>query len=205
MGRELTSLPTGAGAERRAADLGLATEAARGDATARRRLAGRLLDRVRRTTAYLAGPGGEAEDLAQVALIKVLTSAGSFRGECTLEFWADRIAVRTVMKSIHKLRRRERLRAAIHDPEPWSPGTDERVARLLLQRRLAAKLQELAPERRAAIVLHHVEGYGVGEIAALTDAPVNTVRDRLRQGRKQLRKKIKADPALRDWVEAMER
>ena len=158
---------------------------------------------IRRTTAYVAGPGGDADDLAQVALIKILTSAGSFRGECALEFWADRIAVRTVMKSIHKQRRRERLRAEVHEPEPWTPGTDDRVNLRMLRRQLATKLQQLSPERRTAIVLHHVEGYGVAEIAEMTGAPINTVRDRLRQGRKLLRKKIKTDPVLREWVETV--
>jgi RNA polymerase sigma-70 factor (ECF subfamily) len=110
-----------------------------------------------------------------------------------------------VMKSIHKLRRRERLRAEVHEPEQWTPGTDERANLRRLRLRLAEKLQQLSPERRNAVVLHHVEGYGVAEIAELTDAPINTVRDRLRQGRKLLRKKIKTDPTLREWVEAMER
>jgi DNA-directed RNA polymerase specialized sigma24 family protein len=37
----------------------------------------------------------------------------------------------------------------------------------------------------------------------MTGAPVNTVRDRLRVGRKQLKKKILTDPSLQDWVAAV--
>jgi RNA polymerase sigma-70 factor (ECF subfamily) len=50
------------------------------------------------------------------------------------------------------------------------------------------------------VVLHHVEGYGLPEIAEISGAPVNTVRDRLRIGRRQLRQRILADPEVRDWL-----
>jgi DNA-directed RNA polymerase specialized sigma24 family protein len=55
------------------------------------------------------------------------------------------------------------------------------------------------------VVLHHVQGYGIVEVAEMTGAPVNTVRDRLRVGRRQLRKRILGDPALRGWLDREDR
>lgn len=182
-------------------DVALAGAAANGDQVARRDLVDRVLNQVRRTTAYLINGGPEADDLAQLALMQILGSAGSYRGECSLEYWADRIAVRTVMKHIHKVRRRERLSEAVHEPSVPSEDIEGQAESHGLRKRLAVLLQKLSSDRRTAVVLHHVQGYDLSEISELTGAPVNTVRDRLRIGRAQLRQHILRDPALRDWVE----
>lgn len=182
-------------------DLEMTSAAALGDRAARRDLVTLLLDQVRRTVSYLAAPDRDAEDLAQLALIQILHSAGTFRGECTLKYWADRITVRTAMKHFRKRQRREKLISAIWEPPPVSEyNLDENVDLLKVRARLSELLSKLSDDRRTAVVLHHVQGYGISEIAEMTDSPVNTVRDRLRVGRRQLKKKIQNDPSLKDWV-----
>jgi RNA polymerase sigma-70 factor (ECF subfamily) len=168
---------------------------------ARRDLVDRVLNQVRRTTAYLTGGGAEADDLAQLALLQILGSAGSYRGECSLEYWADRIAVRTVMKHIHKMRRRERLSEGMQTPPGIVDDVEGQAETHALRKRLAALLQKISGDRRTAVVLHHVQGYDLAEISEMTGAPVNTVRDRLRVGRAQLRQHILRDPALSEWFE----
>ncbi|MCP4602666.1 MAG: RNA polymerase sigma factor [Proteobacteria bacterium] len=175
--------------------------AARGDPIAKRDLISMLLDQVRRTISYLARQNRDAEDLAQLALIQILLSAGSFRGDCTLKYWADRITVRTAMKQFRKRQRREKLSQSMGDLRlPDGREIDETVALKQIRVQLSKVLQNLSHDRRTAVVLHHVHGYGISEIADMTDAPVNTVRDRLRIGRKQLRKRILADPSFKDWI-----
>ena len=143
--------------------------------------------------------------MAQLALIQILHSAGSFRGECTLKYWADRITIRTAMKQFRKRQRREKLSAEMHEPPPTvdDRGLDDQLANKQIRQKLTEMLQKLSKERRTAVVLHHVQGYGIAEIAEMTGAPVNTVRDRLRVGRKQLKKKILTDPSLKDWAAAV--
>jgi len=204
MGWKLTSDAGTVGAEQRAVDVALAAACGRGEPVAQRELLARLFDRVRRMTTYLAGPTGEAEDLAQVALVQILASAEGYRGDCPLEFWADRIAAWTAMKHLHKAKRRRSLAEAVWDPGLAPVTADAETATRELRIGLAAKLQEISEERRVAVVLHHVEGYGVDEIAALTGATRNTVRDRLRKGRAILRKKVLADPVLRVFAKALE-
>lgn len=182
-------------------EIDMTRAAAQGDPVARRDLVDALFDQVRRTVSYLAQPTRDAEDLAQLSLIQILRSAGSFRGECSLSYWADRIAVRTAMKQFRKRQRREKLTQEIWEPAPPPrPGVDEDLALQQIRGRLSAMLQKLSEERRTAVVLHHVQGYGISEIAEMTGSPINTVRDRLRVGRRQLRKRILADPGLKDWV-----
>ncbi len=181
----------------------MAQMAAGGDLIAKRDLIDALIDQVRRTVSYLARPNRDAEDLSQLALIQILHSAGSFRGECTLKYWADRIVVRTAMKQFRKRQRRERLSAAIWEPPPpQERSVDDSVGLRQVRVRLSGLLHKLSDERRTAVVLHHVQGYGIAEISEMTDAPINTVRDRLRVGRKQLKKRILADPSLKDWIGA---
>ena len=65
-------------------------------------------------------------------------------------------------------------------PDPAGDTTPERLA-------LAAAFDALAPEQRAACVLHLQLGYGVAETAALMGAGVETTRSRLRLARQRLR------------------
>ncbi len=184
-----------------AEDLELTRRAADGDRASRRVVATRLMERARSTVFYLASEDPDAEDYAQLAIIEVLRSAGNFRGECSLERWADRIVVRTAMR--HIKRRRWRGTVVALDPEverrPQRAGRDE-PERRQVSRRLAEVLGSLSPERRAVVVLQLIYGHSIAEIADITDTKPNTVRDRLRLGRKQLRKTLARDPLFREWM-----
>jgi len=168
-----------------------------------RRLAERLLDRVRATVHYLAADDADADDLVQLALVEILRSAKSFRGESKLETWADRITVRTSLRWLKRRRSRHQQiqRAAERDPAATASEPERALALRMLRRRLALKLDRLKPDRRAAVVLRHVHGYSVAEISELTGTPLNTVRDRLRVGKQQLRELVTGDPLLRDWAQ----
>lgn len=182
-------------------ELEMTQKAAGGDHNAKRDLVNSLLDQVRRTVSYLSGPDKDADDLTQLALIQILKSAGSFRGECTLNYWADRITVRTSMKQFRKRQRREKLALSMWPETPLDDsGLEDHLASRQIRVHLSKVLQKLSPERRSVVVLHHLQGYGIAEISEMTGAPINTVRDRLRIGRKQLRKRILTDPSLKDWV-----
>lgn len=173
------------------ADVALAQAVARGEHVARLALAERLFDRVRTTVKYLAPGHPDTDDWAQRALIEILRSTASFRGESRLETWADRIAVRTAMRHLRQDRRRAEVVTLVAEPPAEaSEGEDDAVLRYALRQHVATLLQRLAPERRSVIVLRFVHGYSITEIAEITGAPVNTVRDRLRIGKSQLRQHL---------------
>ena len=109
-------------------ELEMAQSAAQGDDNAKRDLVGLVLDQVRRTMSYLSGSERDAEDLSQMALIQILNSAGSFRGECTLKYWAERIAVRTAMKHFRKRQRREKLTVSWFTAAPEHSDDDIELA-----------------------------------------------------------------------------
>lgn len=197
-------------------DLALASAAGRADSRAQRAVVDRLLDRVRATVHYLvAGNNGDADDLVQLSLVEILRSVDSFKGRSRLETWADRITVRTTMRELRRRRKQEKaivrdseegLAALDRAPEVSLQQSQEREAlRGQLRGRLAQKLQRLSPQRRAVVVLRYVHGYSILEISRLTDAPPNTVRDRLQVGKRLLRGFILKDPVMRDWAEMMDR
>jgi len=148
---------------------------------------------------YLAPNHPDADDLVQRSLIEILRSAGSFRGESSLETWADRIAARTSMRLIKQRAHHAEVVTLVAEPEPeeFLSGEAE-VEKASLRRRLTALLSRISPERRAAVVLHYVHGYSVQEVAELTETPANTVRDRLRVGKSLLRKYLLKDAGMED-------
>jgi RNA polymerase sigma-70 factor (ECF subfamily) len=50
--------------------------------------------------------------------------------------------------------------------------------------------------QRSALVLRHVMGYSVNEIAELSDVSPNTVKDRLLRGTREMRRLIRRDVAI---------
>jgi RNA polymerase sigma-70 factor, ECF subfamily len=149
-------------------------------------LATELLPRVRNLVRYLIRGDGDVDDVAQESLVSVLRGLETYRGEGTLEAWADRITARTTFAWLRRRQadqEREReaaeLRAFIGDAEP---APDEYVAR----RRMVRLLDALPLEQRHALVLHHVLEMTVPEVAAELDVPIETVRSRLRLAKQRL-------------------
>ncbi len=187
--------------DRRARDAELVRAASAGGEEARRRLAERVLDRIRTSVRYLCGDSAESADLVQQCLVEVLRSVRGFRGESRLETWVDRVTIRTAMRRLQS-RRAELARELPEDPVAATSLDDPERAltRARVQARLAAMMQKLNPERRGALVLQVVYGYSISEIADMTQAPKETVRDRLKVGKRRLRRLVLTDDALREWA-----
>ena len=128
-------------------------------------------------------------------------SVKSFRGESTLEAWAERITVRTAMREIKRARKRDNpLTSEPIALESSAPGGEARLEKRRISKRAADLVGRLKPKHREAIVLHLVLGYTSAEISEMTDTHVETVRYRLKAGRKHLRALIEEDPMLVDWL-----
>ncbi|MGD8862349.1 MAG: RNA polymerase sigma factor [Myxococcales bacterium] len=177
-------------------DLGLMKLVAEGDAHAQRVLAHRLAPRVQRITGRLVANRADAEDAAQLALIEILRSAGSFREEASIERWADRITVRTTLRHARDQRKRFWSLGSRVDPDEVRAALVDPAQRGQTPRKLEEYLAELPEARREALVLKHGLGYTTEEIAELTGKPVGTVKDRLVAARRQLRKLIQRELRL---------
>jgi RNA polymerase sigma-70 factor (ECF subfamily) len=183
----------------------VAARAKAGDRAAVRELLAAIGPSLLRVARQVLGPGHpEIPDVAQEAAWGVLRGLESFRGECTLQHFACRVAVLTSMN----VRRRERSQqfkaqqlSQLWHTEGVEAPSPERVA---LEQRAASALRELLdtlPVAQAEVLcLHHVVGLTALEIAALGGTPVETVRSRLRLGRKALMARVLESEQLLDTL-----
>ena len=183
-------------------ELALAQRAAADNEVAMRQLADRLLNSVRTTVHYLSPKDAEADDMAQHAMIEILRSVHSFRGDCQLETWATRITVRTAIRHLKKRRSGlSWLEKLTHMPGEPSVSPEQISETYQLRRRVRHILGKLSLPQRTVLVLKLVHGFSIEEIAAATESPVNTVRERLRIARKKFRNYTLLDPVLSGWGE----
>jgi RNA polymerase sigma factor (sigma-70 family) len=143
----------------------------------------------------------DVEDVAQQALAGFVDRLPSFRGESSVSHFAERIAVYRALSA----RRDARMRAGVvvsAEPQELAEAPDGRpgpLGRALESSRrllLLEALDALPPQQAEALTLHFLFDHTVAEIAVMVDAPVETVRSRLRHGKQALRSNIERDERL---------
>jgi len=112
------------------------------------------------TRAYLlVGPGGDAEDLVQEALVATFSGRARFGSVEAAEQYVRRAIV---SRFVDRLRRSGRERTAHDEAARLDPGS----APESFSTELELALARLAPRERACVVLRHVEQLSVAETAA---------------------------------------
>jgi RNA polymerase sigma-70 factor (ECF subfamily) len=181
-------------------DLRLMTLVAAGNVEAMNAVARRLSGRVRRLSRLIVRDDSLADDAAQVALVEILESARTYGAKSSLERWADRITARITLRHAKDERRRFRVVESLDAPESVEPASAERDPSDGVRSETVKPLDEylgtLPEVQREALLLKHSLGYTVEEIAELTSVPVGTVKDRLVNGRRQMRRLIQRDLTL---------
>lgn len=177
----------------------------RGDSSAAAALHARVRSVIDRTVARLLGrKDSHFEDLSQLAMIALVGSMPSFRGECSLDTWTARITAYAVYKELRR-RKAERTMIAPDSSELEADsvsGPDMQAsteARSLL-RRVRLHLAELDPVKAWTLLLHDVGGFDLKEIAEITGASVAAAQSRLVRGRADLQARIEADPELAELL-----
>lgn len=183
----------------------LVAAACEGQRAARRAVVTWLMPTVRNLAHYLSGQGEDPEDLAQSALAELLRNLPKFRAEGSFEGWARRCCIRSMWATIRsgRARRSRDARYGADRPVTDARDPDAEIDREQLRRRLADHLSTFDPDKRIVLVLRLAQGLSVKEIASRVDAPVETVRTRLRVGKKRLAARLADDPALARYREAL--
>jgi RNA polymerase sigma-70 factor (ECF subfamily) len=163
------------------------------DPAAREELARHLRPRVRKLAASVLRNAEDAEDAAQLALFEITRAAASFRGDSCLETWADRIALRTAIRVARQRRLASVRTASDVEPDELQAPSSHQELREGLPQSIRVYLDQLPEARRTALVLRHVMGYSIEEIAELTETSVNTVKDRLLSAREQVRRMVRRE------------
>ena len=130
-----------------------------------------------------------AEDLTQETYLRAFTSLRKFAGRSSSRTWLLSIARRAVVDQIRAASARPRLSART-DWEPVAEQRNDTITRGqagfedLVELKLL--LDQIAPERREAIVLTQVLGLSYAEAAEVCGCPVGTVRSRIARAREDL-------------------
>lgn len=136
---------------------------------------------MKRLALVLTADPGEADDLAQEALLRAYRSWGRIRAEDPGPY------VRRTLINLHRttLRRRiaERKHLNVAKGEPTSSHDHDVEQRV----RVAAALRCLSPIRRATVVLRFYDGLTQAEIARILDRPIGTVKSDLHRALRCLR------------------
>jgi RNA polymerase sigma-70 factor (ECF subfamily) len=185
------------------ADVAALIERARsGDARAFEDLARREERALYRHAARIVGPGADAEDVVQDALLSAWRSIRSFEGT-SFRAWLFRIVTNRALDRMRARKRRPELPLEPAEDEdltwaePASPGPE--LADVAASREALAAVEEalrLVPdEQRAALLLRDVEGFAYDEIALMTGVEIGTVKSRIHRARVSVRNAL----IVRGW------
>jgi len=174
----------------------LVDRARRGDTVAIQELFRAHLAGVHRIVYRLVGPIADVDDLVQTVLVEAFRSLRSFRGDALFSTWVARIAVRVTMRAV-----KHRPPVAVSISEGVDlvadlPGPERRLAARESLAVLDGLLAELRPKRRAAFVLHVLEGYPMEEVGAIRGASTTAVKVRVHDARRHIERRIQRDPQL---------
>lgn len=127
----------------------------------------------------------EIEDAIQDCLVDIMRALPQFRFEADVSHYVTKITLRRAIASRERARARSRLRVAMDSHiSSVTRFDDAMAARADLVRGL---LDDLNEEQATALRLRLMLGHSVDEIASITGVSRNTVKTRLRLGKKRLR------------------
>jgi RNA polymerase sigma-70 factor, ECF subfamily len=151
---------------------------------------------------HMVADQGEAADVLQNVLLKVLWGIRQFNGHSSLKTWIYRIAVNEASNCRRSWRRR-----IFHEPfsvddetlhlsvQSGFYGNDRETPYSVYehaecQAEVKRALGDLAEPYRAVVVLREIEGLSYEEISEVLGIAEGTVKSRLRRGRETLKRKL---------------
>jgi RNA polymerase sigma-70 factor (ECF subfamily) len=129
--------------------------------------------------------------MAQEVFLRLFRALPHFRGDAQLSTFLYRIVVNVVNDEFRD-RKKARLTSSIEDDEARglahaSSGPAVLAERAQMQQAVEAALRHLTPHDRTILTLHYQEGRSYGEITAILDLPLGTVKTHLFRARERLR------------------
>ena len=180
-----------------------------GDREAMEQLFHRFRDAIYQYIFHMTRDEEEAADLTQDTFIRVFHSLNKLRQAGAFRVWLYRIAVNLVRDerrrstpstlSLESMSQQdggegEEDSTPVEIPD-WSDNPETVTLRDEGQRAVRTAINELSEDHREVVVMHHLEGLELRDMAKLLEIPVGTVKSRLARARAHLHR------LLADWVE----
>ncbi|MDH3647359.1 MAG: RNA polymerase sigma factor [Gammaproteobacteria bacterium] len=164
-----------------------------GDALAFEELYGRHKGPVYRYLLRQCGNPANAEEIFQEVWIKVIRGRDKYRPLAKFSTWLYQIAHNCFIDFVRRQDRNALNAASNTEPDELltETGNPERVAALSQTgQKLAGAIAALPQEQREAFLLRVEGGFGLEEIASITDTGRETVKSRLRYATRKLRETL---------------
>jgi RNA polymerase sigma-70 factor (ECF subfamily) len=176
-----------------ALDRPLIDRARNGDLDAFETIVRARMDAVYRLTSAILGDEADARDAAQETFVLAWRELPRLRESDKFEAWLQRVAVNAARMTL-RARGRRRVReipSSQVDALAGRAATDDGA--VADATRLDAALVMLPVDQRAILVLHHLDGRPLAEVATILDIPVGTAKSRLFAARRALEAALRAD------------
>ena len=151
-------------------------------------------DRIYTLALGIVGNPSDAKDVVQETFLKTYKKLSSLRKDGAVLAYLCRTASNSAIdvlrsrKGVHQVALDDAGRELqISSP---APNPEEAYQQMANNHALASALMELSEEHRVVVVLHHLEGLAVEDIAKRTGVPVGTVKSRLGRARETLKRKL---------------
>lgn len=172
-----------------------------GDVRVASALCDRVWPQVDRTIRRLLGSrDADRDDIAQLALIELVGTIGRYRGDCSLDSWAQTVTAHVVFKHIRRRQVERRIFSDLISDDVTTAAapahTEGSSATRQLLARVSGHLDGMNAGRAWAFVMHDILGYDLREVATMTGTSVAATQSRLVRGRRELHRRIAEDPEL---------
>ncbi|MBQ8448418.1 MAG: sigma-70 family RNA polymerase sigma factor [Clostridia bacterium] len=142
------------------------------------------------SAARITGSEYMAEDAAQDAFVSAWLKLASLRERGKFGAWVCRIAKNCAKNMVIRYRDYINIDAVIGAEYETGECTEDAFLRSSETEDLHESIDTLPEKVKTVIKLHYFEGYSLAEIAAMTRAPVGTVKYQLHEGRRMIRKEL---------------
>ncbi len=177
-----------------------------GEARAFDELVERYQKRVYNFAFGIAGNQDDANDVAQEAFVRVLTSIQTFRGDANFTTWIYRIVTNVYLDERKKSKshrlislddyidlEENSVSRQIIDESPQPDVVAENKEKYLAIRKAVNSLPDY---QRIIVTLYHLHDRSYEEIAEILHLPIGTVKSRLNRARLALAEKLASEPEL---------
>jgi RNA polymerase sigma-70 factor (sigma-E family) len=138
-------------------------------------------DRVRRTAYLLCGDWHRADDLTQIAFVKLYGAWSQIRERAALDSYVRRCLVRATVDESRRPWRREQFVDELPET-PVDHGVVDLATEVVDRQVLRQALEEIPPGQRAVLVLRYFDGLDVAGAAAALECSEGNVKSQTARG-----------------------
>jgi RNA polymerase sigma-70 factor (ECF subfamily) len=171
-------------------DTELVTRAQRGDQAAFAEIASASYGRMNSLAFGILRDRSMAEDATQQAMLDAWRNLPKLRDPARFEAWAYRL---TVNACYAEARRAKRWMPNMTIDNPTEPVARDEISPIADRDLLNRGFRDLSVDQRAVLVLRHLAGLPLEEVARTLDIPTGTARSRLYRALQSMRASIDSD------------